>query len=228
MLLEVEHVKARRTKEEWQQMTLFEQKATGGNERVDELAKDGAMLDGGGPALFSTKREVYEEKWISVEKNGSQEASHVRTDQQEGENAWEMLFPKAAGQGFQSQAEQVEKSASGRTRHGEESEHEIGSLGVVQKVFRLSTMLSGTEPDEPLQDRKERHELTLETFENISRSRRRIGARGHRSVRGYERSSKLEVFIARRFVEHRQTRMQEDRGSVTQRGGTRKMFSVVG
>ena len=47
VLLEVEHVKAHRSKKEKQEMTLFEGFVTEGNERADELAKDGAMLDGG-------------------------------------------------------------------------------------------------------------------------------------------------------------------------------------
>ena len=45
--LEVEHVKAHRSKKEVQEMKLFERFVTEGNERADELAKDGAMLDGG-------------------------------------------------------------------------------------------------------------------------------------------------------------------------------------
>ena len=52
-LLDVEHVKAHRTKKEKQEMTLFEKCVTGGNERADELAKDGAMLDGGEMAQIS-------------------------------------------------------------------------------------------------------------------------------------------------------------------------------
>ena len=47
VLLEVEHVKAHRSKKEVQEMKLFEGFVTEGNERADELAKDGAMLDGG-------------------------------------------------------------------------------------------------------------------------------------------------------------------------------------
>ena len=47
ILLEVEHVKAQRSKEEVQEMKLFEGFVTEGNERADEFEKDGAMLDGG-------------------------------------------------------------------------------------------------------------------------------------------------------------------------------------
>ena len=46
VLLEVEHVKAHRSKKEVQEMKLFERFASQGR-RADELAKDGAMLDGG-------------------------------------------------------------------------------------------------------------------------------------------------------------------------------------
>ena len=45
--MEVEHVRARRTKKKKQDMTLLGKMVTEGNERSDELAKDGAMLDGG-------------------------------------------------------------------------------------------------------------------------------------------------------------------------------------
>ena len=47
MLLDVEHVKAHRSKKEKHNMTLFEQFVAKGNERVDELAKGGALWDGG-------------------------------------------------------------------------------------------------------------------------------------------------------------------------------------
>ena len=47
MLLEVEHVRTHRTKKERQEMTLFEKFVTDGNERAGELAKDGAIWDGG-------------------------------------------------------------------------------------------------------------------------------------------------------------------------------------
>ena len=58
VLLEVEHVKAHRSKKEVQEMKLFERFVTEGNERADELAKDGAMLDEAkrlrkGPAPFN-------------------------------------------------------------------------------------------------------------------------------------------------------------------------------
>ena len=47
MLIEVEHVKAYHTEKARQQMTLFEKFTTEGNEEAEELAKQGAMLDGG-------------------------------------------------------------------------------------------------------------------------------------------------------------------------------------
>ena len=47
MLVEVEHVKAHRTKKEKKEMSQFEKCVTEGNEKADELAKAGAMLDEG-------------------------------------------------------------------------------------------------------------------------------------------------------------------------------------
>ena len=45
--MKVEHVKAHRSKNEVQQMSLFERFVIEGSERADELAKEGAMMDGG-------------------------------------------------------------------------------------------------------------------------------------------------------------------------------------
>ena len=47
ILVEVEHVKAHRTKKEKEKMTQFERFVTEGNEKADELAKAGAMMDEG-------------------------------------------------------------------------------------------------------------------------------------------------------------------------------------
>ena len=47
VLVEVEHVKAHRTKTEKKDMSHFEKFVTEGNEKADELAKRGAMLDEG-------------------------------------------------------------------------------------------------------------------------------------------------------------------------------------
>ena len=46
-MVEVEHVKAHRTKKEKQETPQFERFVTEGNEKADELAKAGAMLDEG-------------------------------------------------------------------------------------------------------------------------------------------------------------------------------------
>ena len=46
ILIENQHVKAHRTEKEKQQMSLFDKFITEGNEKADELAKEGAMLDG--------------------------------------------------------------------------------------------------------------------------------------------------------------------------------------
>ena len=47
MAMEVEHVKAHRTNKEKQCMSRLEKFVTEGNEKADELAKEGAMLDEG-------------------------------------------------------------------------------------------------------------------------------------------------------------------------------------
>ena len=45
--MEVEHVKAHRTKKEKEHMTHFEKFVTEGNEKAFDLAKEGAVLDEG-------------------------------------------------------------------------------------------------------------------------------------------------------------------------------------
>ena len=45
--MEVEHVKAHLTKKDKKKMSQFEKFVAEGNEKVDELAKEGAMLDEG-------------------------------------------------------------------------------------------------------------------------------------------------------------------------------------
>ena len=45
--MEVEHVKAHRTKKDKKDMSLFEKFVTDGNEKADELAQAGAILDKG-------------------------------------------------------------------------------------------------------------------------------------------------------------------------------------
>ena len=47
ILIEVEHVTAHRTKQERMHMSPFDKFTTEGNEKADELAKEGAMLDVG-------------------------------------------------------------------------------------------------------------------------------------------------------------------------------------
>ena len=46
-VIEVEHVKAHRTDEERQHVSLFEKFIAEGNEKAEEMAKEGAMLAGG-------------------------------------------------------------------------------------------------------------------------------------------------------------------------------------
>ena len=45
--VEVEHVKAHRSNQEMQEMSLFQKFITEGHEKADELAQEGAWLDGG-------------------------------------------------------------------------------------------------------------------------------------------------------------------------------------
>ena len=45
--MEVEHVEAHRTKKDKKEMSQFEKFVTDGNEKADELAKAGVMLDEG-------------------------------------------------------------------------------------------------------------------------------------------------------------------------------------
>ena len=47
ILVEVDRVKAHRTKKDMQQLSLFERFIAEGKEKADELAKAGAMMDGG-------------------------------------------------------------------------------------------------------------------------------------------------------------------------------------
>ena len=62
--VEVEHVNAHRTKKEKNDMSHFEKSVTEGNEKADELAKEGALLDEGLMAdaraeTMKQEREVY-------------------------------------------------------------------------------------------------------------------------------------------------------------------------
>ena len=62
-MVEVEHVKAHRTKKDKKQMSHFEKSVTESNEKADELAKAGAMLDEGFMAKVKAKtvQQVREE-----------------------------------------------------------------------------------------------------------------------------------------------------------------------
>ena len=50
ILVDVEHVKEHRSKKEMQQMTLFERFITESNEKANELAMEGAIMDGAAKA----------------------------------------------------------------------------------------------------------------------------------------------------------------------------------
>ena len=69
-LVKVEHVKAHRTKKDKKEMSHFEKKfVTEGNEKADELAKEGAMLDEGFMAETRAKtvQQEREEVYAAVQ-----------------------------------------------------------------------------------------------------------------------------------------------------------------
>ena len=67
--MEVEHVKAHRTKNGNKQMSHFEKFVTEGNEKADELAKTGAMLDEGfiAEARATTVQQEREEVYAALQ-----------------------------------------------------------------------------------------------------------------------------------------------------------------
>ena len=69
ILVEVEHVKAHRTKKEKEKLTQFERFVPGGNEKADELAKAGAMLDEGfmAEARAETMKLEREEVYVALQ-----------------------------------------------------------------------------------------------------------------------------------------------------------------
>ena len=69
ILAEVEHVKAHRPKQEKQDMSHFEKFVTEGNEKADELAKEGAMLDEGfmAEARARTMQQEREEVYAALQ-----------------------------------------------------------------------------------------------------------------------------------------------------------------
>ena len=66
--MEVEHVKAHRTKKEKEHMSQFEKFVTEGNEKADEWAKAGAMLDEGfmEEAREKTMQQEREEVYVAL------------------------------------------------------------------------------------------------------------------------------------------------------------------
>ena len=68
-LVDVEHVKAHRIKKEKKNMSHFEKFVTEGNEKADELAKAGAMLDEGymAEARAETIRQEREEVYVALQ-----------------------------------------------------------------------------------------------------------------------------------------------------------------
>ena len=65
--MEVEHVKANRSKKEVQLMSLFEQFITEGSEKSHDLAKEGAMLDGGDMTQVVVAPPVTREKILGLD-----------------------------------------------------------------------------------------------------------------------------------------------------------------
>ena len=67
--MEVEHVKAHRTKKEKKDVSHFEKFVTQGNEKADQLAKAGAMLDEGflAEAIAETVEQEREEEDAAVQ-----------------------------------------------------------------------------------------------------------------------------------------------------------------
>ena len=84
----VEHVKAHRTKKEKKEMSHFERFVTEGNEKADELAKAGAMLDEGfmAEAIAETVQQEREEVYAALE--------YATSFQVEGWKDCEELKPK--------------------------------------------------------------------------------------------------------------------------------------
>ena len=69
ILVEVEHVKAHRTEKEKKHMSHLEQFLTEGNEKADELAKEGALLDKGfmAEARAETMQQQREEVYAALQ-----------------------------------------------------------------------------------------------------------------------------------------------------------------
>ena len=62
--VEVEHVKAHRTKKDKKEVSYFEKFVTEGNEKADELGKEGAMLDEGFMAEVRAKTVQQERRSV--------------------------------------------------------------------------------------------------------------------------------------------------------------------
>ena len=73
IVVEVEHVKAQRTKNDKKEMSQFEKFVAEGNEKADELAKEGAMLDEGfmEEARAETMQQEREEVYAALQYSAS-------------------------------------------------------------------------------------------------------------------------------------------------------------
>ena len=69
IVVEVEHVKAHRTKKDKKEMSQFEKFVTEGNEKADDLANTGAILDEGfmAEARAETMQQVREEVYAALQ-----------------------------------------------------------------------------------------------------------------------------------------------------------------
>ena len=67
--MELEHIKAHRTKKEKHEMSFFEQFVTEGNEKADELATNEVIMDGGDMAQIraSTGQQNREEVYAALQ-----------------------------------------------------------------------------------------------------------------------------------------------------------------
>ena len=94
-MVEVEHVKAHRTKKDEKEMSHFERFVTDGNEKADELARAGAMLDEGFMAETRAKTMQQEREEVHAV---SQYAASLWTDCEElkpkPKEKWSFVDPK--------------------------------------------------------------------------------------------------------------------------------------
>ena len=101
-MVEVEHVKAHRTKKEKKEMSRFEKFVTEGNEKADEPARAGAMLDEGFMAEVRAKtvQQEREEVYAVLQYAASfhclvEDGRIVKSDQAEANEKWIFVDKKS-------------------------------------------------------------------------------------------------------------------------------------